>query len=240
MTVGSAADGGHWVTCSGVRRIVAAAHKTAAPLALFKRLRALLAARPNRRASTCPTPRLDFDLGEMADTIRETTQRFAADKIAPIAAEIDEKDEFPRAAVAADGRARAARHHRRGGMMAGSASAISSMSSRRRKWRAPRPRSASATAPTPTCASTRSAAGRTPSRSEISAQADQRRACRRAGDERGGRGQRRRRHEAEGREDAATAIASTAPNSGSPTAPMPTRWSSMPRPARAAAASPPS
>ena len=38
----------------------------------------------------------DFQLGEMADTIRETTQRFAADKIAPIAAEIDEKDEFPR------------------------------------------------------------------------------------------------------------------------------------------------
>ena len=43
--------------------------------------------------------------------------------------------------------------------MAGSASAISSMSSRRRKWRAPRRRSASATAPTPTSASTRSAAG---------------------------------------------------------------------------------
>src|ERR1700750_1680093 len=41
-------------------------------------------------------PGLDFDLGEMADTIRDTTQRFAADKIAPIAAEIDEKDEFPR------------------------------------------------------------------------------------------------------------------------------------------------
>ncbi len=38
----------------------------------------------------------DFQLGEMADTIRESTQRFAADKIAPIAAEIDEKDEFPR------------------------------------------------------------------------------------------------------------------------------------------------
>src|SRR3954468_1582770 len=38
---------------------------------------------------------LDFGLGEMADTIRETTQRFAADKIAPIAAEIDETDEFP-------------------------------------------------------------------------------------------------------------------------------------------------
>ena len=39
---------------------------------------------------------LDFGLGEMADTIRETTQRFAADKIAPIAAEIDATDEFPR------------------------------------------------------------------------------------------------------------------------------------------------
>ena len=39
---------------------------------------------------------LDFELGEMADTIRETTQRFASDKIAPIAAEIDEKDEFPK------------------------------------------------------------------------------------------------------------------------------------------------
>src|SRR5881398_2548457 len=38
---------------------------------------------------------LDFDLGEMADTIRETTQRFAAEKIAPIAARIDETDEFP-------------------------------------------------------------------------------------------------------------------------------------------------
>ena len=41
-------------------------------------------------------PRLDFDLGEMGEAIRDTTRRFAADKIAPIAAEIDEKDEFPR------------------------------------------------------------------------------------------------------------------------------------------------
>jgi isovaleryl-CoA dehydrogenase len=39
---------------------------------------------------------LEFDLGEMADTIRETTERFARDRIQPIAAEIDEKDEFPR------------------------------------------------------------------------------------------------------------------------------------------------
>src|SRR5437764_11998613 len=39
---------------------------------------------------------LDFDLGEMADAIRETTRRFAKDKIEPIAAEIDQTDEFPR------------------------------------------------------------------------------------------------------------------------------------------------
>src|SRR5215217_2425072 len=44
---------------------------------------------------SAPAP-LDFGLGEMADTIRETTERFARDKIAPIAAEIDQTDEFPR------------------------------------------------------------------------------------------------------------------------------------------------
>jgi len=37
----------------------------------------------------------DFGLGEMADTIRETTARFAADRIAPIAASIDAEDRFP-------------------------------------------------------------------------------------------------------------------------------------------------
>src|SRR4051794_41956518 len=39
---------------------------------------------------------LDIGLGEMADAIRETTRRFSDDKIAPIAAEIDRTDEFPR------------------------------------------------------------------------------------------------------------------------------------------------
>jgi isovaleryl-CoA dehydrogenase len=38
---------------------------------------------------------LDFALGEMADTIRDTTRRFAADRIAPIAARIDAEDRFP-------------------------------------------------------------------------------------------------------------------------------------------------
>src|SRR5471032_857432 len=41
-------------------------------------------------------PTLEFGLGETADAIRETTARFAADKIAPIAAEIDETNAFPR------------------------------------------------------------------------------------------------------------------------------------------------
>jgi isovaleryl-CoA dehydrogenase len=39
---------------------------------------------------------LDFALGEMADTIRDTTRRFAAEKIAPLAARIDAEDWFPR------------------------------------------------------------------------------------------------------------------------------------------------
>ena len=38
---------------------------------------------------------LDFDLGEMADTISDSTRRFAADKIAPLSAEIDHADRFP-------------------------------------------------------------------------------------------------------------------------------------------------
>jgi isovaleryl-CoA dehydrogenase len=41
-------------------------------------------------------PALDFGLGETADDIRETTARFAADRIAPLAAEIDASNEFPR------------------------------------------------------------------------------------------------------------------------------------------------
>ena len=41
-------------------------------------------------------PSLDFGLGETADAIRETTARFAADKIAPLAARIDAENLFPR------------------------------------------------------------------------------------------------------------------------------------------------
>jgi isovaleryl-CoA dehydrogenase len=42
------------------------------------------------------TQSLDFALGENADAIRETTARFAAAEIAPIAAEIDRTNSFPR------------------------------------------------------------------------------------------------------------------------------------------------
>jgi isovaleryl-CoA dehydrogenase len=41
-------------------------------------------------------PNLEFGLGESADMIRDTTARFANDQIAPLAAEIDRSNNFPR------------------------------------------------------------------------------------------------------------------------------------------------
>ncbi len=41
-------------------------------------------------------PTLDFDLGETADQLRASVRSFTADEIAPIAAELDRTDEFPR------------------------------------------------------------------------------------------------------------------------------------------------
>ena len=40
---------------------------------------------------------LDFSLGETADAIRDATRRFSKDRIAPLAAEIDASNAFPRA-----------------------------------------------------------------------------------------------------------------------------------------------
>ncbi|MEK9723948.1 MAG: acyl-CoA dehydrogenase family protein, partial [Rhodospirillaceae bacterium] len=40
-------------------------------------------------------PSLDFGLGETADMLRDSVRNFAADEIAPLAAETDEKNEFP-------------------------------------------------------------------------------------------------------------------------------------------------
>ncbi len=42
------------------------------------------------------SPQLDFALGETTDMIRETCRRFADDKIAPIASDIDTSNAFPR------------------------------------------------------------------------------------------------------------------------------------------------
>ena len=41
-------------------------------------------------------PSMDFGLGETADAIREATARFATDRIAPIAADVDASNTFPR------------------------------------------------------------------------------------------------------------------------------------------------
>jgi isovaleryl-CoA dehydrogenase len=41
-------------------------------------------------------PTLDFDLGETADQLRDTIRSFSDDRVAPIAAEIDKTDRFPR------------------------------------------------------------------------------------------------------------------------------------------------
>jgi isovaleryl-CoA dehydrogenase len=41
-------------------------------------------------------PALDFDLGAEIDQLRDSVRDFAADEIAPLAAEIDRDDTFPR------------------------------------------------------------------------------------------------------------------------------------------------
>ena len=42
------------------------------------------------------SPQFDFQLGETADMIRETTSRFADEQIAPLAEQVDREDSFPR------------------------------------------------------------------------------------------------------------------------------------------------
>src|SRR6187401_1843329 len=87
MTIGSAEFIGYsW------GKDLCAAHRH--PGRLVQTFRPLLG--PPARRPEMSELGLDFALGEMADTIRETTRRFAADRIAPLAAEIDEKDWFPR------------------------------------------------------------------------------------------------------------------------------------------------
>src|SRR5439155_21635583 len=56
------------------------------------------AAPVERRPPMIPNdlPSLNFDLGETADQLRASVRGFTADAVAPLAAEIDRSNEFPR------------------------------------------------------------------------------------------------------------------------------------------------
>ena len=177
-------------------------------------------------------PGLDFALGETADTIRDTTRAFRRRPHRAARRQDRRRDRFPRelwpemGALGLHGitveegwrpRPRLSRACRRaGGSRRASASIGLSYGAHSnlcvnqiRRWAMPE------------------------QKAQISAQADLRRTCRQPRHVRGGRGLRRRLDEAEGREEGRSATSSTAPSSGSPTRPMPTRSSSMPRPAAA-------
>ena len=153
------------------------------------------------RAMTSMT--LDFGLGENAEMIRDTTQRFATDKIAPLAAKIDADDWFPAielwTAMGELGLHGITVDEEDGGLGLGYLEHVSRgrgsqpclRFDRPFLWRAQR-----------TCASTRFAAGQSRTKGEISAQADFGRTCRQPCDVGSGRWLRRRFDEAEGRRGA--------------------------------------
>ena len=84
---------------------------------------------------------LDFALGEMADAIRDTTAPLRRRQDRAARREDRRGGLVPARALAAKWARWACTASPSRRRMAGSASAISSMSSRRRRWRAPRPRS---------------------------------------------------------------------------------------------------
>ncbi len=144
---------------------------------------------------------LDFGLGEMADTIRETTQRFAADKIAPIAAKIDETDEFPRhlwQPMGELGLHGITVEEEWGGLGLGY---LEHVVAQEEVARASASVGLSYGAHSNLCVNQIRRWANPEQKKQYPAQADQRRACRRAGDERGRRRQRRRRNEAQGRKE---------------------------------------
>ena len=185
-------------------------------------------------------PGLDFDLGEMADTIRDTHAALRRRQDRAARRRDRRMRPLPDRAVAADGRAWAARHHRRGGIWrawarlsracrrAGGSGAGLGLG-RPQLRRALEP----VRQPDPPLGQRRAEA-------QISPQADFGRACRRAGDERGRGRVGRRLDEAEGREVGQRLSPQRHQILDHQRRHMPTRWWSMPRPARGRAGSPPS
>ena len=113
-------------------------------------------------------PPFDFGLGETADALRDQIQRFASDEVAPIAAEIDKTDRFPRELwprMGELGLHGITVEEEYGGSGLGY---LEHCHRRRGDEPRARPRSGCATARTPTSASTRSAATATTSRSGAS------------------------------------------------------------------------
>ena len=166
--------------------------------------------------------------------------RFSDDKIAPIAAEIDETDEFPRQLWPQMGEAGLhgiTVEEEWGGLGLGYLEHV--VAQEEEVARGSASVGLSYGAQSNLCVDQIRRWANPEQKQQISPQADQRRACRRAGDERGGRGQRRRRHEAQGRASG-NGYRLNGTKFWITNGRMRTRSSSMPRPARAAAASPPS
>ena len=61
-------------------------------------------------------PTLDFDLGDTADMLRDSVRSFVGDKIAPLRRRDRQDEHVPPPSVAADGRARLVGHHGRRGI----------------------------------------------------------------------------------------------------------------------------
>ena len=188
--------------------------------------------RGERNSPMRATPDFDFGLGEEAAMIRETVARFADEHDRPAGRRDRPRGQVPARPVAGDGRAGAARDHR--GRSRRRARARLSRARHRDRGSEPRERLGRP--------QLRRAfelvhqpdrpLGHGRAEGEAPARADQRRARRRAGDERAGGGLGRGLDEAQGRRGAGRLRAQRQPSSGSPTGTRPRRWWSTARPTR--------